>query len=218
MVELTRRVDGPISTVRYDSKGIEVVQLNSAFGGQITVTPSPQWQQSFEYTVDNTDLNENIVSNSGTVTQANAMANISTGTTTGSEARLKSTHHARYKAGFGGIARFSARVTAGVAGTFQYAGLVDEHSGVGAEFLNGYAIGFNGVTPTVTRFQNDTLFEIVQSNWDDPLDGTGPSKVTMDFTKLNVFVNGSVWLQKITSPVYKPLPSAPSISETKSIK
>jgi hypothetical protein len=177
---------GALSSTRYDSKGVEVIQLNSAFGEQMVVELSPQWQQSFEYTVDNTALNDNIISGSGTITQANAMAVVSTGTTTGSESRLKSTHHARYKAGFGGMARFSARFTAPVAGTFQYAGLLDEHGAV-AEFINGYAVGFNGINATVARFQNDVLFEIVQSAWDDPLDGSGASGVTLDFTKLNVF-------------------------------
>lgn len=175
-----------IDAVRYDSKGVEVVQLNSAFGEQIMVELSPQWQQSFEYTVDNTDLNTNDISGSATITQADAMAVVSTGTTPGSESRMESTHHARYRAGFGGIARFSAKFTSPVVGTFQYAGLGDEH-GSTAEFENGYTIGFNGVTATVSRFQNDVMFEIAQPNWDDPLDGTGASGMTIDFTKLNVF-------------------------------
>jgi len=179
-------VANPFASVRYDSKGIEVIQLNSAFGEQLIVELSPQWQQSFEYTVSNTDLNTNTVTNSGTVTQATGMAVVSTGTTTNSESRLASAHHARYRAGFGGMARFSAKFTAGVAGTFQYAGIMDEH-GSTAEFVNGLAIGFNGITPTVARFQNDVLFEVEQDDWDDSLDGTGLSGVTMDFTKLNVF-------------------------------
>lgn len=178
--------NGALKSTRYDSKGVEVIQLNSAFGEQVMVQLSPQWQQSFEYTVDNTALNENITSGSATVTQASAMAVVSTGTTTGSESRLKSTHHARYKAGFGGMARFSTLFSTPVAGTFQYAGLMDEH-GSTAEFINGYAIGFNGTSATVSRFQNDVLFEVVQSAWDDPLDGSGESGVTLDFTKLNVF-------------------------------
>lgn len=176
----------PLNVVRRDSKGVEVVQLTSAFGEQTVVELSPQWQQSFEYTVDNTALNENVITNGGTVTQATALAKIGTSITTASEARLKSTHHARYKAGFGGMARFSAMFTTPVAATFQYAGIVDERGAV-AEFKNGYAIGFNGTTPTVARFQNDVLFEVTQTNWDDKLDGSGASGVDMDFTKLNVF-------------------------------
>lgn len=173
----------PIEATRFDSKGVEVVQLNSAFAEQITVTPSPQWQQSFEYTVDNTDLNENIVTGSGTVTQGNAMAIISSGTTAGSKARLKSTHHARYKAGFGGVARFSAKFTTPVAGTWQIAGIVDE-PGSTAEFINGFTIGYHGTDFAIMRFQNDVLFEVLRADWDDPLDGTGPSGVVYSDTEL----------------------------------
>lgn len=176
----------PPTTIRYDSEGREVVQLTSAFGEQSVIQVSPQWQQSFEYTVDNTDLNTNVVAGSGSIIQSNAMAVVSTGTTTASEATLQSAHHAKYKAGFGGVARFSALFTAPVAGTFQYAGLGDEH-GATEEFANGYAIGFNGTEATVSRFQNDTLFEIARADWDDPLDGSGGSGVDLDFTKLNIF-------------------------------
>ncbi|MES0445005.1 MAG: hypothetical protein ABUJ92_00530 [Desulfobacterales bacterium] len=172
-----------IDMVRYDSKGIEVIQLNSAFGEQIVVELSPQWLQSFEYTVDNTDLNENLVTGSGAVTQANAMAVISTGITTGSESRLKSAHHARYKAGMGGVVRFSAKFTAPVAGTWQIAGLVDER-GTSEEFKNGYTIGYHGTDFAVMRFQNDVLFEVLRDDWDDPLDGTGPSGVTYSDVEL----------------------------------
>jgi hypothetical protein len=173
-------------SVSYDSKGNEVVPLNSAFGEHTVVELSPQWQQSFEYTVDNTALNSNVIVGSGTVTQANAMAVISTGTTTASQATMKSTQHARYKAGFGGMARFSARFTSPVATTHQYTGLTDE-LGSTAEFKNGYTIGIIGTTPTVSRYQNDVAFDVAQSAWDDPLDGSGASGVTLDFTKLNVF-------------------------------
>lgn len=69
----------PNRQVRYDSKGVEVVQLNSAFGEQVVAQLHPQWQQSFEYTVSNTTLNENTVTGTGTIAQADAMAVVSTG-------------------------------------------------------------------------------------------------------------------------------------------
>jgi hypothetical protein len=175
-----------IDIVRKDSKGVEVVQLNSAFGEQAVVEYSPQWQQSFEYTVDNTDLNTNILVAGGTITQATAMAVIASSTTSASQATLKSTHHARYKAGFGGMARFSAVFSTPVATAHMYAGLADE-VGTTAEFINGLMIGYNGTNWAVARYQNDVAFEIAQSSWDDPLDGTGKSGVTIDFTKLNIF-------------------------------
>jgi len=175
-----------VNSTPYDSNGREIIQLNTAFGEQLTAQVHPQWQQSFEYTVSNTALNTNTVTNTGTVTQATAMAVVGTGTTTGSNAKLNSAHHAKYKAGLGGMMRFSGLFTAPVAGTFQYMGLTDEH-GASAEFVNGLAVGYNGTTMTVARFQNDVLFEVAQSAWDDPLDGTGLSGVTIDFTKLNIF-------------------------------
>lgn len=178
--------DYPIKQTRYDSKGVEVVQLNTAFGEQIVAQVHPQFQQSFEYTVSNTELNTIITSGTATVTQASAMAVIGTGTTAGSEGLFKSTHHAKYKAGLGGLLRFTALFSSGVANTWQLAGLADEH-GSTAEFKNGFMIGFNGANPTICRFQNDALFEVARTSWDDKLDGTGKSGVALDFTKLNVF-------------------------------
>lgn len=173
----------PLHTIARDSRGVEITMMQTAFAEQQVTELSPQWQQSFEYTVSNTDLNTNTVSGSSTVTQANGMAIISTGTTTGSESRLRSTHHARYKAGFGGIARFSAKFSTPVAGTWQIAGLVDEH-GSTAEFVNGYTVGYHGTEFAIMRFQNDVLFEVLRADWDDPLDGTGPSGVVYSDTEL----------------------------------
>ncbi len=38
----------------------------------------------------------------------------------------------------------------------------------------------------VFRFQNDVKNAVKQTDWDDPLDGTGRSGMTIDTTKLNV--------------------------------
>lgn len=173
-------------TVRYDSNWKEVVQLTTAFWEQSISEAHPQWQQSFEYTVGNTALNTNTTTNWWTVTQSEAMAVISTSTTTWSNATLNSAHHAKYKAGFGWVMRFSYLFTTPVAWTHQYVWLMDEAWTV-AEFVNGYALWFNWEDAVVTRFQNDTQFNVTQANWDDSLDGNWPSWVNMDFTKLNVF-------------------------------
>lgn len=158
----------------------------TAFGDMRTAELAPQLQQSFEYTVGNTDLTINTVVNGGTVTQASGMGVLTSTTTTASSAELKSKQHAKYRSGLGGLTRFTALFTTGVAATEQYIGILDEN-GSSAAFKNGYAIGFNGVTFSILRFQNDVLFDIAQSDWDDPLDGTGESGLTFDPTKLNVF-------------------------------
>jgi len=158
----------------------------TAFGDLRTAELTPQVQLSFEYTVSNTELTQSEVVNGGTVTQGSAMAVCTTSTTTASTARLYSKAHAKYRAGLGGLARFTALFTAGVASTEQYIGMVDE-TGSSEAFENGLAVGYDGTTFGFHRFVNDTKTTIAQSAWDDPLDGTGGSGMTLDNTKINVW-------------------------------
>ena len=166
---------------------------HTAFGELLAGQLHPQFQGSFEYSVTNTDLNTNTVVNGGTVTQASGMAVVGSSTTTASTALLQSKQHAHYKAGLGGVLRFTALWTTPVAATEQYIGLADE-VGSSAAFKNGYMIGYNGTTFSYARFQNDTLITVAQSAWDDPLDGTGASGMTLDQTKLGVFYIGYQYL------------------------
>jgi len=158
----------------------------TAFGELLTAELHPQFQGSFEYTVNNTDLNTNSTVNGGTVTQALGMAVMSTSTTTESIAHFGSKKHAKYRPGLGGVDRFTALFSSPAAGTEQYIGLVDEE-GVSEAFKNGYVIGYDGITFGYHRFQNDTKITVPIADWDDPLDGTGSSLMTIDQTKLNVF-------------------------------
>ena len=159
----------------------------TAFGDLRTAELSPVFQGSFEYTVDNTELTESITQNGGTVTQASGMAVLSTSTTTASHARLHSRRRAKYRAGLGGLLRFTALFTSPVAATIQYIGLADVH-GSSAEFVNGLTVGYTGTVFAFQRWQNDVLVdEVAQANWDDPMDGTGASGMTLDQTKINVF-------------------------------
>lgn len=158
----------------------------TAFGDLRTAELSPIYQYSFEYTVDNTELTINSVTNGGTVTQADGMAVIGTSTTTNSTACMTSRRHARYRAGQGGNVRFTTLFSSGLSGTEQYVGLLDE-TGSTAAFKNGYTVGFTGSVFGFQRFQNDTLISVAQSEWDDPLDGTGASGMTLDHSKLNVW-------------------------------
>lgn len=158
----------------------------TAFGDLRTAELSPVFQASFEYTVSNTEIGTKTETNGGTVTQANAMCVANTSTTTASVARWQSKYPVKYRPGLGGLVRFTAKFTTGAASTLQFAGLIDE-AGSSAAYKNGYAVGYNGATFSFLRWQNDTLFPVAQSSWDDPLDGTGPSGMTLDPTNLNVF-------------------------------
>lgn len=158
----------------------------TAFGDIRTAEITPVIQLSFDYTVGNTQMTTNTVTGSGAVTQGDAMARIRTGSTTGSIAELRSYHPCKYKAGLGGLVRMTARFTTPTADTSQWA-LIGDEAGSTADFKNGFAIGYNGLTFGVARFQNDTLFFTPLSSCDDPLDGTGASKMTLVPTNLNVY-------------------------------
>lgn len=160
--------------------------IKTAFGELLVGQLSPQFQGSFEYTVSNTDLNTNTVVNGGTVTQANAMGVVTSSTTTASSALFQSKQHAKYRAGLGGLDKFTALFTPPVAGTEQYIGLADE-VGSSAAFKNGYIIGYDGVTFGFHRFQNDSKITIALSAWDDSLDGDGASGMDITKTNLNIF-------------------------------
>ena len=181
-------VSGPLTDTELRATDVPV-KINSplaAFGEMLSVAPHPLFQGSFEYTVDNTEITTNTVVNGGTVTQGSAMAVCTTSTTTASSALLVSKQQARYKAGSGGAMRFTSLFTTPVAATEQYIGLADE-VGSSAAFKNGYMIGYDGTTFGFHRFQNDAKSTTALANWDDPLDGTGASGITIDQTKLNVF-------------------------------
>lgn len=183
MLGLDRIING------LDKLSVDAALPETAFGEILTSQLHPQFQYSFEYTVDNTDLLENTVVNGGSVTQADAMAVLGTSTTTASSAMTESYRHAKYRAGVGGIARFTALFTSPVEGTEQYIGLMDI-PGSSATFKNGYAIGYNGTTFGVQRFQNDSLITVAQADWNVDTMGAGelnPSGMTLVHTNLNVF-------------------------------
>ncbi|MDB4725938.1 hypothetical protein OAF54_00785 [bacterium] len=158
----------------------------TAFGDVRTAELSPVFQASFEYTVTNTEIGTIETANGATVTQADAMVVCTTGTTTGADAEWETAHNIKYRAGLGGLMRCTAMFTTGVAGTEQMIGIADTE-GVSASHKNGYGVGYDGDTFGYMRWQNDVLTTIAQADWDDPMDGTGPSGMTLDPTKLNVY-------------------------------
>ncbi len=158
----------------------------TAFGDLRIAELSPIFQWCFEYTVDNTEITINTATAPATVSQANAMAVVSTSTTTWRKAYLKTTTHARYKAGLWGLWRFTWLFTTWVASTSQWIWLFDE-VGSTADFKNGYWVWYDGATLSLVRFQNDVKFSIPRTSWNDKLDGTWVSWMTIDPTKINVF-------------------------------
>lgn len=161
-------------------------QPETAFGEILVGQLTPIFQYSFEYTVDNTELNTNTVANNGTVTQATGMAVLTSSATANGTALLQTKREAKYRAGLGANYRFTSLFTTPVASCDQLAGLADE-TGSSQPFKNGYMVGYLGTTFGAHRFVNDTVVTVALADCDDPLDGTGASGMTIDTTKLNVF-------------------------------
>lgn len=80
----------------------------------------------------------------------------------------------------------------GVANVVKSAGLFDDD--------NGYIFRMNGTTPEFVLRSSTSGSAVdtnkaVQSEWNiDPMDGTGPSGITLDFSKVQIFILDFEWL------------------------
>lgn len=119
----------------------------SAFGDALVCQASPEVFGNFVYNIntDIFDVRENV---SGSVSQASAMASVSSGAAANSGAYLRTKESLRYQPGFGSRARFTALFTTGVAGSTQLAGLGDES--------NGFFFGYNGASFGILHRYNGT--------------------------------------------------------------
>lgn len=114
----------------------------SAFDEVLIVEPTPTVQLDFPYNI-NTDIIEKRENNSGTITQATGMAVIQSGGSTNSAAHMLSRVALKYDPGQGGLVRFTALFTTGVANSVQLAGL--------GEVGDGFFFGYNGAAFSILR-------------------------------------------------------------------
>lgn len=129
--------------VQYDSEGNEVIQQFTAFGEQSVAEPTPVIQVHFPY-----NINSEIVetrNNNGTVTVVNNKAHISTGAAANQSAALLTITPVKYNPGQGGLVRFTALYTTGVANSTQWVGLGNS--------TDGYFFGYNGTDFGILRRQ-----------------------------------------------------------------
>jgi hypothetical protein len=116
-----------------------ITQLTNltAFGeAQVAqLTPLAGWK--FAYNI-NPDMVKTTVAGGGAVTESNGRALLSTGAAAGGKAKIETIPPLRYIPGCGGLARFTAVFTPGVAGSKQLIG-------IGNEEEDGLFVGYNGV-------------------------------------------------------------------------
>lgn len=152
----------------------------SVFGEIITAELTPVMQGDFVYGL-NSNLWTSSVTGSGTATSANQMGVASTTAAATSSALIQSLRRAKYRAGEGLLARFTAQFTTGAANSTQLAGMFNST-------VDGWFIGYNGTSFGVMYRRNSVDTWIPKASFNlDKLDGTGASGITLDPTKLNIF-------------------------------
>ncbi len=122
-----------------DSKGRQRTSpavAKTAFGLLAVAELEPVTQLQFPYNIN--ALLTSSQGNGGAVTQANAMAHLSTGSSANQGAQLLSRREIPYRPGMGGAFKGTAVFTIGVANSAQYLGIGDA--------FDGYFFGYSGAT------------------------------------------------------------------------
>lgn len=109
----------------------------SAFGEQSVAEFTPAVQLQFPYSI-NPDVVHAHANQSGSVDVNSNMARLQTGAAANSSGEIVSVNTVKYNPGQGGLCRFTAVFTAGVANSTQIAGIGDTG--------DGYFFGYNGAT------------------------------------------------------------------------
>ncbi len=124
------------------AQDVSITTPITAFSEVAVAEPTPIAQIQFPY-----NINPGLViaqdHASGTVTQANNLAVISTGAAANSSGVMLSRVPLRYNPGQGGLVRFTSLFTAGVANSTQYGGVGDPS--------DGYFFGYNGTAFGIMR-------------------------------------------------------------------
>lgn len=157
----------------------------TAFGETQVSEKVPIVSLDFNYAI-NSYFVTSTTANSGTATQSGSMAVLQTSTTNNGSAQIESRSAVRYVAGTGVFVSFTALYTTCVASSQQEVGLGDANDGL--------FVGCQGATfGTFLRKGGADTFT-ARTSWSiDPLDGTGPSRVTLTTTNLTLFKIAFGW-------------------------
>lgn len=159
---------------------IHVTDHTSPFGELITANLTPIIQADFVYGI-NANLFSSTLTGSGTATSTGQMGIASTTANASSSALIQTARRAKYRAGEGLLARFTAQFTAGVANSTQTAGMRNAA-------IDGWFIGYNGTSFGICYRRDSVDTWVARADFNaDKLDGTGSSGITIDPTKINIF-------------------------------
>ena len=164
----------------------------TAFGRLRVASPSYVFDTNFQYDLQPLVF-EQIASGSGATvthdaTNRHALMTFSS-TPTGGSAIMQTYEHFRYQAGRSQLIFATFNFLGGTENVLKFVGYSDGN--------NGICLQMNGTTPRIALLSDtDKGDEFVnQAQWNvDRLDGTGPSKINLDFTKTQILVIDLQWL------------------------
>src|SRR5574343_1126859 len=167
--------------------------LNSIFGEKTIATRIDDIAVQFQYNLATRDVVSS-TSGTGNNTLSDSLVTVGSGGTSNSTAQLQSKKWVRYRPGHEGFAYFTAGwlTPPAHANGKALAGPRDDN--------DGFAIGYQGSSFGVLRRRKTVDSFAAQADWNlDRLDGTGPSRATLDPTKLNIF--GIRWAYLGIAPI-----------------
>jgi len=172
---------GQYSFARIDEDNrLRVRPITSVFGHVASSASTLVVQASFMYNL-NTTVISTAVTGSGAVTQASGQAIVSSGAAATSSGTLTTDRYCRALPGQTVRVIIGCVFSTGVANNTQVCG-----AGTAA---NGVFFGYNGVSFGVLYRSNSVDTWIAKTSWNvDKLDGTGPSGMTLDPTKGNLYM------------------------------
>lgn len=173
-----------VKTQSADSSSID------AFGRQRVSNPTTLFDSSFLYDKQPLIFEESTTGGAtATHDSINSAVTLSTSGTGTEEAVLQSYRRPRYKPGKSHLVVITFKFGPKVAGVTKEVGLNDE--------LDGILLQQSGTTVNIIRRSSTDVgtATIPQASWNiDPMDGTGPSGITLDLTKAQILYMDMQWL------------------------
>jgi hypothetical protein len=181
-----------VNTDTVSNLKVAIQSPTTAFGEVQVAEMTPVIQVTYPYNI-NTQLVNTTTENGATITQVDSMVSLATSTSSSSIGILNTINVAKYRAGQGVVARFTALFTSGAttSDSRQVIGIGDDN--------DGYFFGYSGDTYGIHHRINSGTTFISQSEWnvdtmDGGSDGSNPSGMLLDPTKGNVFQIQYQWL------------------------
>jgi hypothetical protein len=169
----------------YTDKGRSVTTTihsshTEAFGAVRTASFQPTTGWTFAYNINAALINSDTDGVTGSVDHDANFAVLTTGTAADGYAQIQTKRGNRYIPGIGGLCRFTAIFTEGVADSTQYIGQIDD--------VDGWAFGYNGAQFGILRRAAGVDTWMPQTEWN------GDKRADLDPTKGNVYQIEYRWL------------------------